>query len=229
MKRNKKIEIFEGERATRYDSFISDFFPNYNFLMDNIPQLIKGLLTDIEKANLLVVGCGTGNETKQLADYKNDWQIDACDPSKEMIDIATSKLSKYENVHLIYGTIEDIPATKKYHIITLFLVLHFLSDDGAKEDLLQNIADKLAPNGAFILFDICGSRKELEHNFEILSHSFPSDWPREEVDIRRNRILEMLNVIDENRLIQLLEKVGFNKIIKFHQSTISRAWLITKK
>lgn len=229
MKKSKKIEVFKGERVTYYDNFINHFFPNYDFVMNSIPKLLKGILASVTTPRILVVGCGTGNETKKIVGCNEEWRVDACDPSQEMINIAGEKLSAYKNLRLIHGTIEDIKSTHKYDIITLFLVLHFLSDDGEKESLLQNIANKLDKGGKFILFDICGTQEELEQNFDILSYSFPDNWLQEEKDMRKERILNVLNVIDEERLTFLLDKVGFKKPAKFHQSTISRAWLITKK
>lgn len=229
MKKNKKIEIFEGDRATYYDNFVHHFFPNYNFLMNTIPALLKGVLSTVNIPRILVVGSGTGNEVKKMATFNDEWKIDACDPSKEMMTIAKDKLTTYKNVSLYECTIENLPTTTSYNAITLLLVLHFLSDDGAKENLLQEIYNKLEIGGTFILFDICGTQEELVQNFEILSHSFPDNWSQEETNMRKERILNVLNVISEYRLKLLAKNVGFSTIVKFHQSTITRAWILTKK
>ena len=229
MIKNKKVEIFEGDRATNYDNFVRHFFPNYEFVMNSIPQLLKGILSSVTTPNILVVGCGTGNETKKIAAFNDEWKIDACDPSEEMIAIAKEKLAAYQNVSLHTCTVENLPTNKSYSAITLFLVLHFLSDDGEKEQLLQDIYNKLTIGGTFVLFDICGTQEELEQQYDILSHTFPYNWSREEKEMRKERILNVLNVISEDRLKFLSEKVGFTSIVKFHQSTISSAWILTKK
>ncbi|MEM6684783.1 MAG: class I SAM-dependent methyltransferase [Bacteroidota bacterium] len=228
MKKNKKVEIFEGDRATHYDTFIHHFFPNYDFVIDTIPVLLKGMLSSINTPQILVVGAGTGNEVKKMADFNDEWKIDACDPSAEMITIATNKLKMYDNVSLHQCTIENLPTPHLYSAITLLLVLHFLSDDGEKENVLREIYNKLDNGGIFILFDICGTSEEIAQNFEILKHSFPDNWSQEEKDLRKERILNILNVISEDRLQSLATKVGFSTVVKFHQSTITRAWILTK-
>ncbi|MEM6722123.1 MAG: class I SAM-dependent methyltransferase [Bacteroidota bacterium] len=228
MKKNKKVEIFEGDRATHYDNFIHHFFPNYDFVMKSIPMLVKGMLSSVAVPRILVVGAGTGNEVKKIAAIDDDWKIDACDPSEEMIIIAKNKLATYKNISLYQCTIEELPTTNSYDVITLLLVLHFLSDDGEKENLLREIYNRLETGGSLIVFDICGTREELEQNFKILSHSFPDNWSQEEKDMRKQRILNVLNVISEERFKSLAEKAGFDTVVKFHQSTITKAWILTK-
>ncbi|WP_452597946.1 class I SAM-dependent methyltransferase [Pontimicrobium sp. MEBiC01747] len=227
--KNKVVEVFEGERATNYDSFITDFFPSYNFIMDNIPKLIEGSINNKESSRILVVGCGTGNETKRLLDYNKNWKIDACDPSKDMIEIAKRKLTGYTNLKLINTTVDAIDGTREYDIITLFLVLHFMPDNGEKKKLLTHIFKKLKKGGKFILLDICGTKKELKQNFALLTHLFPKDWSKEDIEYRKNRILNTINAVSEERTKKLLNKAGFKTVIKFHQSTICRGWVITKK
>jgi len=227
METRKEIEIFEGDRAIRYDNFISNFFPDYNLIMEIVPKILSGQFSDKELLNILVVVCGTGNETKRLLDFNKNWRIDACDPSKEMIYIAKQKLASYSNLNLINSTIEQVDTT--YDAATLFLVLHFLTGDGAKQELLINICKRLKSGGKLIMLDICGTQKELKKNFKILSSLFQEAWSEEEIKIRRERILNTLNVISEKRCITLLKKPGFKTPIKFHQSTITRAWVVTKK
>lgn len=225
---NTSIEIFEGERVSNYDNFVIDYFPSYSFVMQNCAVLISDHLMIKSKPKILVVGCGTGNEAKQLLDYNNDWLIDACDPSEEMINSAKSKLSKYTNLNLTHCGVEELDKSNLYDAATLFLVLHFISDDGAKLDLLREIGSRLEVGAKFLLFDICGTKNEIEENFDILRQLFPKKWCSEEIEMRRERMLKTLNTIDENRTLELLELAGFVKPVKWHQSFLVRSWILTK-
>jgi tRNA (cmo5U34)-methyltransferase len=225
---NNAIEIYEGERASNYDNFVIDYFPSYSFVMQNCAVLISDHLMIKSKPKILVVGCGTGNEAKELLDYNNDWPIDACDPSEEMFNQAKYKLSNYTNVNLIHGGVDELHKSDLYDAATLFLVLHFISDDGAKLDVLKEIANRLEVGAKFLLLDICGTQTEIEENFDILRQLFPKEWPNEEIELRRERILKTLNTIDEKRTLELLELAGFVKPVKWHQSFLVRSWILNK-
>jgi tRNA (cmo5U34)-methyltransferase len=225
---NKSVEIFEGERARNYDNFVIDYFPSYSFVMQNCAVLISDNLMIKSKPKILVVGCGTGTEVEELLDYNNDWLIDACDPSEEMFNQSKYKLSNYTNVNLIHGGVDELHKSDLYDAATLFLVLHFISDDGAKLDVLKEIANRLEVGAKFLLLDICGTQTEIEENFDILRQLLPKEWPNEEIELRRERILKTLNTIDEKRTLELLELAGFVKPVKWHQSFLVRSWILNK-
>lgn len=128
----KKIEIFENERATGYDQFVEKWIPNYHYFMDHLPNL----LIETNPKELLVVGCGTGNEILRFARSPVDWRITGIDPSPDMIVHAREKLKDYNNIELIEGLITDLSADKKYNAATLLLVLHFIENERLSE-LLQ--------------------------------------------------------------------------------------------
>ena len=94
-----KLEIFENERATGYNQFVETWIPNYNFFLDRLPKLVS----ETNQKNLLVVGCGTGNEIERFVQASEQWKITGIDPSPEMIKQASEKLHTYDNVTLIEG------------------------------------------------------------------------------------------------------------------------------
>lgn len=228
MAKNKTIEIFEGDRAKHYDNYITGYFPDYSYVMDAIPKLLHVHLLENSKPKILVAGCGTGTEVKQIVDYNRNWNVEACDPSKEMIDLAKEKLQDYPNVTLINTTVDKLSPKPRYDVATLFLVLHFISDDGAKLSLLKAIAQRLKKDGKFMLMDICGTTKELKQNFKLLRCFYPSNWTEEDVNNLQIRTLNNLNVVSEKRTLELLNEAGFKNITKWHQSFISKSWVMTK-
>lgn len=121
-----KVELFENERASGYDQFVESWIPNYHYFLDQLPKLLR----ETENKDLLVVGCGTGNEIERFVDTAESWTITGVDPSPELISQALEKFEADENVHLVEGVVSDLDEEKQYGAATLLLVLHFLEDNG---------------------------------------------------------------------------------------------------
>ncbi len=61
------IEIFENERASGYNKFVEMWIPSYHYFLDRLPRL----LGETKEKDLLVVGCGTGNEIERFVRHHN--------------------------------------------------------------------------------------------------------------------------------------------------------------
>ncbi|MEN0004503.1 MAG: class I SAM-dependent methyltransferase, partial [Bacteroidota bacterium] len=196
------IEIFENERASNYDQFVGVWIPGYQRLIDLLPNLI-GPAVPSKQDQLLVVGAGTGNEMKAIAKADAGWKITGVDPSPDMIKIARTKLHAFASISLYEGTVEHLPATTLYDAATLFLVLHFLPDDGSKLALLKNISTRLKPNASLYVLDIFGTPEEMHHNLGVLKKFVPAHLSSHEVDERIERIKQKIQYISEARLTEL--------------------------
>ncbi len=220
-----KIEVFENERATGYNDFVETWIPNYKYFLNCLPKLLNG----VNSNNLLVVGCGTGNEIEGFINTPKKWKITGVDPSPDMIKQATKKLQKFNNVSLIEGLITDIETKNEFGVATLLLVLHFLEDDGSKLKLLKDIAERLVSGATFIILDITGDKNQMRQNLKVLKYLLPNGLDEEQIDNRLNRIQDKLFPVSEKRLSDLCEKAGFEKPHRFFQSSIYMGWLTKKK
>lgn len=224
----KHIEVFEDERANKYDNFVQNWIINYSFVIDTLPKIIE--LEQPNAKEILVVGCGTGNEIQSLVSSENNcWNITGIDPSSDMVKIANKKLESYPEVTVIRGEVQQLASDKKYDVATLFLVLHFMKDDVTKEALLQNIADKLQQGATFILLDIFGAKEEFASNLKLLEKLLPKEIEGMVVKDRIASMPERIHPISEERLSELAQKVGFSKPIRFFQSAIYGGWILKKK
>lgn len=221
----KKVELFENERATGYNQFVATWIPNYNYFLDSLPKL----LNEIPQKDLLVVGCGTGNEIERFVKAPEHWKITGIDPSPEMIKQANEKLQNCNNVTLIHGLVSDLEIEKKYSVATLLLVLHFLDDNGNKLNLLKNIADRLVSGAPFVMLDITGDKNQIKQNLKVLRHLLPDGLDEEQINYRLSRIENELFAVSEDRLSELLQEAGFEAPLRFFQSSIYMGWLTTKK
>lgn len=217
------VEIFENERAAGYNQFVETWIPNYHYFLDHLPNL----LSDTNEKDLLVVGCGTGNEIERFVKTHERWTITGIDPSPEMIKQANDKLQNYDNVTLITGLTSDLD--KKYNAATLLLVLHFLDDNGNKLNLLKDIADRLISGATFVMLDITGDKNQIKQNIKVLRHLLPDGLDEEQINNRLNRIENELFAVSEERISELCQEAGFEKPLRFFQSSIYMGWLTKKK
>lgn len=220
-----KVEIFENERATGYNQFVETWIPNYNYFLDLLPKL----LSDTNRKNLLVVGCGTGNEIERFVKTPEHWTITGIDPSPEMIIQAIDKFQNQDNVKLVTGLVSELDIEKKYSAATLLLVLHFLDDNGSKLNLLKDIADRLVSDASFVMLDITGNQNQIKQNLKVLRHLLPDGLDEDQINNRFSRIENELFAVSEERLSELLQEAGFEKPLRFFQSSIYMGWLTKKK
>jgi len=220
-----KVEIFENERATGYNQFVETWIPNYHFFLDRLPKL----LSETNRKDLLVIGCGTGNEIERFVRAPEHWKITGVDPSPEMIKQAREKLQNYGNVTLIEGLLTDLDLEKKYGAATLLLVLHFLDDNGNKLTLLKDIAERLVSRAPFVMLDITGDKDQIRQNLKVLRLLLPDGLGEEQINNRLKRIENELFPVAEQRLSELCTEAGFEPPLRFFQSSIYIGWLTKKK
>jgi tRNA (cmo5U34)-methyltransferase len=220
-----KVEIFENERATGYNQFVETWIPNYHYFLDRLPKL----LSETNQKDLLVVGCGTGNEIERFIQTSEHWKITGIDPSPEMIKQASEKLRNNDTVTLIEGLLADLESEKKYGAATLLLVLHFLDDNGNKLNLLKDIAERLVSGAAFVMLDITGDKHQIRQNLKILRLLLPDGLDEEQIRNRLNRIENELFSVPEQRLSELCTEAGFEPPLRFFQSSVYMGWLTKKK
>lgn len=220
------IEIFEKERAAGYNQFVETWIPNYNYFLDRLPKL----LSETTNRDLLVVGCGTGNEIERFTRHPSQqWTITGIDPSPEMVSQAREKLKGLGNITFIEGLVSDLDTKKKYGAATLLLVLHFLKDDGGKLGLLKDISDRLQPGAPFVMLDITGNKQQIKDNLNVLKHLLPDGLDEVQVNQRVERIERELLHVSEERLSALCIEAGFDAPLRFFQSSIYMGWLTRKK
>jgi len=220
-----KVELFENERASGYDQFVEAWIPNYQYFLDFLPRLFG----DSDPSEILVVGCGTGNEIQKLVAKQKKWNVTGIDPSPEMIQQARQKLEGYTNVRLIEALIGDLEIDRKYEAATLLLVLHFLEDNGSKLELLKQIGNRLISGALFVMLDITGDERMIRENLKILRLLLPDDITEEQISHRLNRIQKELLHVPEDRLAALCVEAGFEAPVRFFQSAIYMGWMTRKK
>jgi tRNA (cmo5U34)-methyltransferase len=226
-----KIE-FDRDRATQYDLDIRRAIPGYESLHGMAQSLLQTSLN--VSAKLLVVGSGTGMELVSYSKTNSAWSLTGVEPSLEMMAIAKSELTNrglQERVNLHTGFLNSLPATELMDGATLILVMHFLPDDGAKLQLLQDIAQRLKPGAKLILADLYGDRSATYFSQFIQAWQglyFSQLDEESKVKAEANFATSIQNSIyfvTEARITELLEATGFNQVTRFYNAFLFGGWI----
>jgi tRNA (cmo5U34)-methyltransferase len=227
------IEFFEGERATQYDDRIPTWVPNYQFVQQSIPAILKSYLPTDEERRLLVAGCGTGQEISEIKRLQTAWKITGIDPSPQMIRLAQMKLAYRENdpsLSLKTGVVSDLPMDQKYDAATLILVLHFIPDtEDGKLSLLRNIAQRLQPGAPLIISDIYepqGFQEQMEY---FRQYMIGKGLEPQMVDEGLQHVKEDTHRLTSNRLNELLQEAGFHTPRMFSKAFYYGGWIVERR
>lgn len=219
---------FDSEKALSYDQQIKIGIPTYDYLMMSMPAYLSRLIPKGSDIQLLVAGCGTGNEMEQFLIYDSKWNVTGIDPSQDMVGVARKKLRLYKNLKLLVGQVRGLPESLKYDGATLSLVLHFLVDNGSKANLLKDLSKRMKKGAPFIIVDMFGTKDEIWEKLQMLAKILPENIDSQYVKEMSQRVIEEIHYITEDRFRELVKLAGFSEPLKYHQSLMYGAWICKK-
>lgn len=219
---------FDNEKALNYDERIRHSIPTYDYLMSTMPAYMARLIGKSSDIQVLVAGCGTGNEMEQFLKDGEKWNLTGVDPSRDMVGVARKKLRLYKNQKLIVGQVKGLPDGVKFDTATLSLVLHFLPDNGAKANLLKDIAKRLKKSAPFFILDLFGTKEEIREKLQMLGEVLPEQYDVNYIREMSQRVVEEIHYTTEERFLELLELAGFGKAVRYHQTLMYGAWICRK-
>lgn len=222
-------KFFDRDRARGYDQRIRKAIPGYEALHSMTATLLQ--LDLKQDARILIVGAGTGAEILTLSAAHPQWQFTGVDPSTDMMAIAQQQVIENglgDRVKLHIGFTHELPESELYDAATLMLVMHFVSDNGEKLQLLQSLAQRLKPGATLILADIYGDKTSAQfaHFMAAWKHRVLAlEVPPEKVDEQFQFIMSELNVVSEARTVELLHKAGFQTVERFYTAFMYGGWI----
>ena len=102
-------------------------------------------------ARVVDVGCGAGVALEALADAFPASRFQGYDPSRHAVDRARAKLAGRDNVEIVLGRAEDLPATGDVDLVLTFDCLH---DMTRPDDALAAIRGALRDDGTLLVKEI---------------------------------------------------------------------------
>lgn len=224
---------FDDKKAEAYDKVIRQVVPGYDALHEMIKVLLNRYVGR-DQARCLAVGCGTGVELVSLGQHFENWAILGVEPAPAMAKVAQANIEieqLSDRCHVEQGYVRDLSDQDQFDVATLILVMHFVPDDGSKEELLRSIADHLKPGAPLVLADLHAEVKG--ERFQKFMQVW-RDWqlhqgmPEHIVDRGFEHVVRDIQFVTEDRIMELLHKVGFKTIEPFYGAFLFGGWIAWK-
>ena len=221
---------FEGDYGEGYEALARALIPGYLSSFRQAVALLEGRLGS--DAHVLVVGAGTGIEIITIQIAQPAWRCTGVDPSFQMVEIARDRIAAAalgDGVELHNEYVHDLPEDIRFDAATCFNVMHFLEDDGSKEQLLQSISDRLDPGAPFILFDLHGTRTDPEYDEQYAA--WRAYWRIQGLDEEDRAAFQAkidtgIRWIPETRILELLAATGFEDVRPFFRGLLYGGWMV---
>lgn len=231
---------FARERAERYNIAIRQAIPGYEASHGMADSWLQTNLS--ESARLPIVGSGTEMELVNYCQPNSEWTLTGVEPSAEMLAItlrlalriAEAKLVSLgyrERVNLYPGYVNTLLKTEPMDPATIILVMHFLSDNGSKLQLLQNIAQRLKLKAKLVIAELYGDKSlpyfaKFRQAWQTLYFNKLDRKARAKAEANfQTSIARSIYFISEARMIELLQAAGFNLVTKFYNAFLFGGWI----
>jgi tRNA (cmo5U34)-methyltransferase len=222
---------FDASRAGEYARQSRIALAGYDACHELAACMLSASLREATPARVLVVGAGgTAGEIAAAARLDPDWRFTAVDPSAPMVDAALANLAEAglgDRVDFIVGHLAEISVENPYDAAIMIGVLHHLPGDAAKQEILEQIAERLRPGAPLVL---AGNYRTYASE-PLLMAAWAARWRMngagpDEVRAKMGRILEGAEPPrSEEAVAALLAEAGFEPPLRFFASLFWGAWL----
>lgn len=142
----KNVKDHFEEEAEVFDGLIRTLIPFYEDMIDALVLALP--FHEKEKIKVLDLGCGTGNISIKVKERFPNAQITCVDMAENMIKMAKSKLSSYDNIQFKIADFRDLNFREEYDAVISSLALHHLQDH-EKRPFYDDIKMFLKKGGVF--------------------------------------------------------------------------------
>lgn len=222
---------FDPARAGEYERQSRIALAGYDACHELAACMLTAALGAGTSARILVAGAGGGaREIVAAGSGQPDWRFTAVDPSQPMMDIALARLKEtglIERTEVVLGTVDDLPADRRFDAATLIGVLHHLPGDDAKRHILRSLAARLKPGAPLIL----AGNHHAYASQPLLLAAWGERWRMhgaapEEVQEKLGKILQGADPPhSEEAVAKLLAESGFSAPLRFFSSLFWGAWI----
>jgi SAM-dependent methyltransferase len=138
-------------KAVKMSGFEPAYFHEYK--LKEIAEYLKSKRLTNKRIKLLNYGCGTGNSEKYIKKYLPNTVVYSVDVSEESIKVAREANKGLSDVTFEPFDGSTIPFDVEFDVIFVANVFHHIRRENHLE-ILKKISQKLAPDGAFFMFEL---------------------------------------------------------------------------
>jgi tRNA (cmo5U34)-methyltransferase len=143
--------------AQEYRDQADGYIPERHCLIEITKSFFRHMVRGSQPRRMLDLGCGDGLMVQEL--LKVDATIDATlvDGSTEMLQAAGKRLARFEKMHWIHASFQDLlaqdPLQNTYNFVLSSLAIHHLAMP-EKQSLFEYVYRHLEPDGFFLNIDV---------------------------------------------------------------------------
>lgn len=223
---------FDGTYGQEYDNIAQRAIPAYDQLFQMTLSLFQTYLD--REAHVLIVGCGTGRELETLAMAQSDWRFTGVDPSHVMIETTrqlAEQLSIIDRVTLHHGITDSLSESRQFDAATIINVMHFLTDDGAKDDLVRSVVKRVRSGAPVVLFDLHGAPDGPHFNrlMQAWIHFMDIRGLQGEAQKRLlQRLQDGIVYVSERRILEICADAGLVLQMRYIGGLLYGGWLFQR-
>lgn len=217
---------FDGDYGRTYNARIRRLIPAYDAIFELAAAAAAALQPQARRA--LVVGAGSGMELPGLLQALPQAQFTLIEPSQQMRGLCNARIAEIGATERVEWGPDHLQAggAGDFEVVISHNVLHVLPPP-EQEQLLQRMAEQVAPGGCLLLSSYCESNPpgfELglaigRARFEALG--MDAATIEAVMDSRNTKVFSM----DEERLERELTLAGLEAPIPLLQALFQRLWL----
>lgn len=224
------MPAYDQEWAENYARLASASIPG----RDGLYQLCSAYFSNLpDAANILVVGCGTGEELIKLAQTLPTASFEAIDPAEPMLALCRERLGSAgltNRVTLHATTLDHFQSQSSYHAATTILVSQHIQPDEQAQAFFTDIATRLRPSGLLFSADLHFQDGVLQ---ESLTNLWQNNVMQAGIDASTtsamlNQIVSVIQPRPAHMLEGFLENAGFSDIFMPFRSLMYGAWVARK-
>lgn len=217
------MKKFDTSIANQYDKDIRLRIPGYDLIQELIGSVLSTEFSETTTPNILVSGCGTGEEIQRLLSLNPTWRLTGVDPSSEMLTLAQEKILHISHdmpVTFVESTLQNLVTKQRFDGALSVLVSHFIPDEGPKLEYLTSLAQHLKPGAPLLLVDLHKQSDESGARFVAHNHFWSQQQGLSGEALRQfpERLNTLFFPVTEERLKNLLYDAGFNWEGRFVQT-----------
>lgn len=226
---------FDSSRADEYETQSRIALAGYEACHELAACMLAAVLGPGGNRRILIVGVGgTAQEVTAVSRIEPTWRFVGIDPSEPMLARAAQRLEEQglsDRTELHLGTLDGLSTDATFDAAMMLGVLHHLPGDDAKNAILNDIANRIAPGAPLIL----ACNRYVYAKKPHLLAAWGERWrmhgaTSEDVKVKLGKILQGADPpASEDEVFSLLANAGFERPEGFFSSLFWGAWIAWRK
>lgn len=220
--------VFDKDVANAFSDMLSRSIPNYNSMRQLVYSIGKNFIK--KGCNTVDLGCSNGLSIEQFVVNLPDHDYYLYDVSEPMLEACRERFEWSKNVHVENLDLRHGIGVPNVDLALSILTLQFTPIE-YRQNILQDVYDKLNDEGAFILVEkVLGNSAKIDDLFvkEYYNLKAENGYTKEQIANKRKSLEGVLVPLTSSFNEHLLHQVGFKYVDCFFRCLNFAGWIAIK-